>query len=109
MTSIKIPHQLFYLFVNAVTQYVCVRGVNFLSGMSSALTVTIVLNIRKLVSLMLSIWLFGNKLSGGVVLGASIVFIGAFVYGLESQRQGKIRREAAAKIRSPNTSIHIKD
>ncbi|EPS38590.1 hypothetical protein H072_7713 [Dactylellina haptotyla CBS 200.50] len=97
LSHIQIPQQLFYLGVNAVTQYVCVRGVNYLAGMSTALTVTIVLNIRKLVSLLLSIWLFGNKLSGGVISGAMVVFLGAFVYGLESQRQGKMRREAAAR------------
>ncbi|KAF3919516.1 hypothetical protein ABW20_dc0101126 [Dactylellina cionopaga] len=97
LTGIQIPKQLFYLATNAVTQYICVRGVNYLAGMSTALTVTIVLNIRKLVSLLLSIWLFGNQLSGGVVSGAMVVFAGAFVYGLESQRQGKLRREAAAR------------
>ncbi|KAK6336345.1 golgi uridine diphosphate-N- acetylglucosamine transporter [Orbilia brochopaga] len=95
LRTIRVPKQLFYLGVNAVTQYVCVRGVNYLAGMSTALTVTIVLNIRKLVSLLLSIWLFGNQLGGGVVAGATVVFVGAFVYGLESQRQGKMRREAA--------------
>ncbi|KAK6505592.1 golgi uridine diphosphate-N- acetylglucosamine transporter [Arthrobotrys musiformis] len=97
LKQIKIPKQLFYLGVNAVTQYVCVRGVNFLAGMATALTVTIVLNIRKLVSLLLSIWLFGNQLGGGVIMGASVVFLGAFVYGLEGQRQGRMRREAAAR------------
>ncbi|KAJ6257698.1 UDP-N-acetylglucosamine transporter [Drechslerella dactyloides] len=95
LQTIRVPKQLFYLAVNAVTQYICVRGVNFLAGMSTALTVTIVLNIRKLVSLLLSIWLFGNRLGRGVVMGAAVVFMGAFVYGLESQRQGRMRREAA--------------
>ncbi|EGX49260.1 hypothetical protein AOL_s00078g293 [Orbilia oligospora ATCC 24927] len=97
LKQIKIPKQLFYLGANAVTQYICVRGVNFLAGMATALTVTIVLNIRKLVSLLLSIWLFGNQLGGGVITGATVVFLGAFVYGLESQRQGRMRREAAAR------------
>ncbi|KAF3158811.1 golgi uridine diphosphate-N- acetylglucosamine transporter [Orbilia oligospora] len=97
LKQIKIPKQLFYLGANAVTQYICVRGVNFLAGMATALTVTIVLNIRKLVSLLLSIWLFGNQLGSGVITGATVVFLGAFVYGLESQRQGRMRREAAAR------------
>ncbi|KAK6342886.1 golgi uridine diphosphate-N- acetylglucosamine transporter [Orbilia javanica] len=97
LKQIKIPKQLFYLGVNAATQYICVRGVNFLAGMATALTVTIVLNIRKLVSLLLSIWLFGNRLGSGVIAGASVVFLGAFVYGLEGQRQGRMRREAAAR------------
>ena len=68
-----------------------------LGAMASALTVTIVLNIRKLVSLLLSIWLFGNKLNAGVMAGAGVVFAGGLVYGLESQRQGRLRRERERK------------
>ncbi|KAA8573662.1 hypothetical protein EYC84_005243 [Monilinia fructicola] len=45
--------------MNVLTQYACIRGVNLLAAASSALTVTIVLNVRKLISLLLSIWLFG--------------------------------------------------
>ncbi|KAI5817146.1 UAA transporter family-domain-containing protein [Pyronema omphalodes] len=90
-----LPHKILYLILNALTQYVCVRGVNILGSVSSALTVTIVLNIRKLVSLWLSIWLFGNNLSGGVMAGAGTVFVGGLVYGLESQRQrARAKREA---------------
>lgn len=88
----KVPRQVIFLVMNALTHYVCVRGVNVLASMSSALTVTIVLNIRKLVSLLLSIYLFGNDLNAGVMLGATVVFSGGFLYGLESQRQNRLRR-----------------
>lgn len=77
----------------------CIRGVNILGSISSALTVTIVLNIRKLVSLLLSIWLFGNKLSSGIMVGACVVFAGGFLYGFESQRIGAERRRLAAAAR----------
>ncbi|KAH0424787.1 AMP deaminase [Colletotrichum camelliae] len=60
LAKLHIPSQLAYLVTNVLTQYACIRGVNLLAAVSSALTVTIVLNIRKLVSLLLSIWLFGN-------------------------------------------------
>jgi len=80
------PRQVFFLLLNAATHYICVRGVNVLASRSSALTVTIVLNIRKLVSLLLSIWLFGNALNWGVVIGAVVVFGGGFMYAVESQR-----------------------
>lgn len=66
--------------------------------MSSALTVTIVLNIRKLVSLLLSIYLFGNKLNAGVLFGATVVFGGGFLYGLESQRQNRSWRVEGKKV-----------
>ncbi|KAL3470083.1 UAA transporter family-domain-containing protein [Aspergillus californicus] len=81
-----IPVQVFYLFLNAVTQYWCIRGVHLLSAKSSSLTVTIVLNIRKLVSLLLSIQLFGNSLSSGVLMGAVLVFVGGAIYGFEGAR-----------------------
>ncbi|KAL2819887.1 UAA transporter family-domain-containing protein [Aspergillus cavernicola] len=81
-----IPVQVFYLLLNALTQYWCIRGVHLLSAKSSSLTVTIILNIRKLVSLLLSIQLFGNALSHGVLVGAVLVFVGGAIYGFEGAR-----------------------
>lgn len=78
--------------MNALTQYVCIRGVNLLAAQTSALGVTVVLNLRKLVSLFISIWVFGNKLPPGVVLGAAVVFGSAGLWGWEGQRK-KGRRE----------------
>lgn len=83
----NIPIQLVLLFVNVLMQFVCIRGVNLLAASSSALTVTIVLNIRKLVSLMLSIWLFGNSLTMGTITGAAIVFGAGALYSLDSRRR----------------------
>lgn len=89
-----IPVQVFHLLLNALTQYWCIRGVHLLSAKSSSLTVTIVLNIRKLISLLLSIHLFGNSLSQGVLVGAILVFVGAAMYGFEGAR---LRREAVKR------------
>lgn len=47
---------------------------------------TIVLNVRKLVSLFISIWLFGNELPLGVMLGAAVVFAGGGIYAWEGTR-----------------------
>jgi len=91
---IKIPNQLFYLALNVLTQYACIRGVNLLAAASSALTVTIVLNIRKLVSLLLSIWLFGNRLAFGTLVGAVIVFFAGGLYSLDGKRKPPMRRVA---------------
>lgn len=80
--------------MNALTQYLCIRGVHYLSAKSSSLTVTIVLNIRKLLSLVLSIYLFGNDLALGVLVGGFLVFSGGALYGLESARMRRsIKRE----------------
>lgn len=95
LDSIHIPSQLAYLVTNVLTQYACIRGVNLLASAVSALTVTIVLNVRKLVSLLLSIWLFGNRLSPGTLIGAFIVFFAGGMYGLEgSKNSGRSRHRA---------------
>ena len=90
----QLPVQVAYLIMNALTQYLCIRGVHLLSAKSSSLTVTVVLNIRKLVSLLLSIYLFGNDLGSGVLLGAVLVFIGGGLYGFEGAR---LRKHATKK------------
>ncbi|KAI0204685.1 UAA transporter family-domain-containing protein [Astrocystis sublimbata] len=83
--SIYLPSQVTYLVLNVLTQYACIRGVNLLAAEVSALTVTIVLNIRKLVSLLLSIWLFGNRLATGTLTGAVVVFSAGALYSLDSK------------------------
>lgn len=82
----KVPIRMAYLLINALTQFLCIRGVHLLSAKTSSLTVTIVLNIRKLVSLLLSIYLFGNELAPGVLVGAAFVFAGGGLYGFEGAR-----------------------
>ena len=72
--AMRVPTSIFHLAVNSLTQLACISGVNLLGSRSSAVTVTIVLNIRKLASFILSVWLFGNKLSGLMVVGAVLVF-----------------------------------
>lgn len=81
----RVPSKLVYLAANVLTQFACIRGVNLLAAATSALTVTIVLNIRKLVSLLLSIWLFGNQLAAGTLVGAIIVFSAGALYSLDSR------------------------
>jgi len=96
LDTIHIPSQLAYLVMNVLTQYACIRGVNLLASAASALTVTIVLNVRKLVSLLLSIWLFGNRLAPGTLVGAAIVFFAGGLYTLDgSKSSGRTRHRAS--------------
>ncbi|KAK0717046.1 UAA transporter family-domain-containing protein [Lasiosphaeria miniovina] len=97
LEGVQIPSQLFYLVLNVLTQYACIRGVNLLAAASSALTVTIVLNIRKLVSLLLSIWIFGNRLAFGTLIGAVIVFFAGGLYSLDGKRKPQGRNRNSAK------------
>lgn len=93
---IHIPSQLVYLVLNVLTQYACIRGVNLLAAASSALTVTIVLNIRKLISLLFSIWLFGNRLSPGTLVGAIIVFSAGGLYSFDGKKKPSARQRAVS-------------
>ncbi len=81
--TLQVPSKVLMLGLNSLTQLACIRGVNLLAAKSSALTVTIVLNVRKLVSLFLSIWLFGNRLAPGVLVGAAVVFGSGLLYAWE--------------------------
>jgi len=93
-----LPQGVFYLLINAATQLACISGVNLLSAKSSAVTVTIVLNIRKLVSFILSTILFGHQLSGKMAMGAALVFGSGALYGWEtSWRLPQERRRKAAE------------
>lgn len=87
--GVALPRHVFNLALNAGTQFACIRGVNALSARTSALGVSIVLNVRKLISLCVSLWLFGNKLPEGVLLGAVIVFGSTSIWAWEGQRIGK--------------------
>jgi len=84
LTSTQVPTHLVTLLLNSLTQFACIRGVNLLGARTTALGVTIMLNLRKLVSLFASIWLFENQLPLGVIAGATVVFAGAGVYAWAS-------------------------
>lgn len=81
-----VPRGIFFLTINIFTQIVCISGVNLLCAKSSAVTVTIVLNIRKLVSFIFSTILFGHQLGGMMVFGSVLVFGSGALYGWETSK-----------------------
>lgn len=85
------------LVTNAITQLACISGVNLLSAQASAVTVTIVLNIRKLVSFVISTIYYGHKLSGMMVFGAALVFGSGALYGWETSWRIPQQKRKAAK------------
>jgi len=74
------------LALNALTQIACISGVNRLSAHTTAVTVTVVLNVRKLVSFLISCVVFGNPVSLLMGVGAGLVFVSGAVYGWDSAR-----------------------
>lgn len=66
--------------MNWITQLLCIIGVNILVFRISALSLTIVLLVRRFLSLILSVYIFGNSISGICWIGVLLVFFGAFIY-----------------------------
>ena len=89
------------LALTTLTSIVCVAGVNRLTSRVSSLTVTLVLVVRKAVSMVISVALFGAKSGGEVDMGmlwagAAAVFLGTVAYGLGS-RGGKGKEKEKTK------------
>lgn len=82
--TIYVSQNLIALIGNLVTQNICITGVNILASQTGALTLSIVLLVRKFASLLLSVVFFNNKLSQTAYIGILIVFFGAFLYSLGS-------------------------
>ncbi|EJS44066.1 yea4p [Saccharomyces arboricola H-6] len=93
----EIPHAETFLLFNVLTQYFCVKGVNILASQTNALTLSITLLVRRFVSLLLSVQLFGNNLSYSGYFGVCLVFFGAFIYSLGSVRPTFKDKEALGK------------
>ncbi|KAJ2742300.1 golgi uridine diphosphate-N- acetylglucosamine transporter [Coemansia sp. BCRC 34301] len=68
------------LAANVLSQLVCVSGVHRMTSMSTSLSLNVVLNLRKLVSLVLSVLLFKNPVTPGMIFGCALVFLGTFAY-----------------------------
>ncbi|KAJ2370404.1 golgi uridine diphosphate-N- acetylglucosamine transporter [Coemansia sp. RSA 2607] len=84
----SVPHLWVSLVLNVLSQLVCVSGVHRFTSMSSSLTLNVVLNVRKLVSLVLSVLLFKNAVTGGMVVGCGMVFVGTFAYTQSAASSG---------------------
>ncbi|XP_051468586.1 UDP-xylose and UDP-N-acetylglucosamine transporter [Apus apus] len=78
--GLTLPIMWFYLLMNVITQYVCIRGVFILTTECTSLTVTLVVTLRKFVSLIFSILYFHNPFTAWHWLGTSFVFVGTLMY-----------------------------
>ncbi|XP_006861209.1 PREDICTED: UDP-xylose and UDP-N-acetylglucosamine transporter [Chrysochloris asiatica] len=78
--GVTMPIMWFYLLMNVITQYVCIRGVFILTTECTSLTVTLMVTLRKFVSLIFSIWYFQNPFTPWHWLGTLFVFLGTLLY-----------------------------
>ncbi|KAI9594048.1 UAA transporter [Syncephalis fuscata] len=105
LPSVAIPELWIYLALNILTQYICISGVNRLTSIASSLTVNLILNIRKMISLLLSVWIFGNRLGLMASLGCALVFLGTLLYSYAGTKQSTT---TTTTISSSNTATKTK-
>ncbi|KAJ3478253.1 hypothetical protein NLI96_g9887 [Meripilus lineatus] len=91
-TTVIFPSLYVPLILNTVTQLFCVAGVNRLTSRISSLGVTLTLVVRKALSLVISIVLFGgdsrmdSQKKAQLWGGAFLVFAGTIAYSLASSK-----------------------
>ncbi|KAH8387053.1 hypothetical protein KR093_004407, partial [Drosophila rubida] len=78
--SVSFPLILFYLLCNVVTQYICISAVYVLTTECASLTVTLVVTLRKFVSLLFSIMYFRNPFTLSHWAGTVLVFFGTILF-----------------------------
>ena len=91
--ALVLPSTLLYLCANTLTQLFCVVGVNRLTGRVSSLTVTLILTVRKAVSLLLSVAVYGGQANAMMWSGAALVFIGTIGYSTGTRAKNKDKKE----------------
>lgn len=80
LIGLAVPSQWLFILGNVITQYLCISSVYVLTTECSSLTVTLVVTLRKFVSLLFSIVYFSNPFTGYHWLGTLLVFIGTLVF-----------------------------
>lgn len=80
LSSFTVPIIWLYLLGNVLTQYICIGSVYVLTTECSSLTVTLVVTLRKFVSLLFSIIYFRNPFTMYHWIGTSLVFLGTIIF-----------------------------
>ncbi|XP_076338868.1 ER GDP-fucose transporter [Tachypleus tridentatus] len=75
-----IPKLWLYLLGNVITQYICIRSVYRITTELSSLSVTLIVTLRKFLSLLLSIFYFQNPFTFVHWTGTLLVFGGILVF-----------------------------
>ncbi|XP_035824515.1 UDP-xylose and UDP-N-acetylglucosamine transporter-like [Aplysia californica] len=78
--GVTVPWALLWLLFNTTTQFVCIKSVFTLTTECTSLTVTLVVTLRKFISLVFSIIYFRNPFTMVHWVGAALVFIGTLMF-----------------------------
>uniref|UniRef100_A0A3Q0R187 Solute carrier family 35 member B4 n=1 Tax=Amphilophus citrinellus TaxID=61819 RepID=A0A3Q0R187_AMPCI len=96
VVGLSVPIMWIYLLINVITQYVCIRGVFILTTECASLTVTLVVTLRKFLSLIFSIIYFQNPFTAWHWVGTAVVFVGTLLYT-------EVWSSVQAALRGPDT------
>lgn len=80
LLNIQIPCMIVYLIGNVITQYICISAVFVLTTECASLTVTLLVTLRKFLSLLFSIWYFQNPFTALHWVGTVLVFSGTMLF-----------------------------
>merc|ERR1712174_33421 len=89
LLPVHIPSRIAWLFLNNVSQVVCLKGVFRASAALSPLALTIVLSVRKFLSVGFSILWFGNPWIFLHSVATVLIFGGAFAYSQVEELKSK--------------------
>jgi UDP-xylose/UDP-N-acetylglucosamine transporter B4 len=91
-----VPWAWLWLLFNTITQYICIKSVFILTTECTSLTVTLVVTLRKFISLVFSIIYFNNPFTLAHWIGAFLVFFGTLMFVEVFSRFAIYRRLEAA-------------
>jgi len=80
LIGLSLPSQWVWTIGNVVTQYICISSVYVLTTECSSLVVTLVVTLRKFVSLLFSIVYFNNPFTIYHWIGTTLVFVGTIIF-----------------------------
>ncbi|XP_014212461.1 UDP-xylose and UDP-N-acetylglucosamine transporter [Copidosoma floridanum] len=102
---ITLPRMVAYLIGNVFTQYVCVSSVFVLTTECTSLTVTLILTLRKFLSLIFSIIYFKNPFTVYHWIGTLLVFIGTLIFTEVIPRAQKVLKVKFFETKENNDKI----
>jgi UDP-xylose/UDP-N-acetylglucosamine transporter B4 len=89
-TSIHIfntkPILWFYLLLNVLTQYICIRGVYALTSTLGTLSTTLIITVRKFLSILISLIYFDNTFTTLHWIATALVFGGGIAFTLVEEK-----------------------
>lgn len=97
--TVPLPSLWLFLIFNVLTQYVCIMGVYSISALSNSLTLTLVITLRKFISILISTVWFDNDFTMVHWVSVVLVFGGSLLFTFLQSQQQKPSAEEEEEIK----------